>query len=708
MGLSHLIRHALNLSPRAAIAKGGEYSYRIAKAYVHQALISRRSTYSVLASKDKDRAEWPDHDFGAINERLLSPLSKDLLQYADNGAEHCFNLLGSGLVKVEYGLRAAGFEGHEYPVHTIQKTAEQIVARVSPGNKSRAGAIRDLIDKKYSPIDWQIDFKSGYRWSENTVSKALPYGHEPGVDIKVPWELARFQHLPGLALAYQLNRQAGYEREFRNQVLDFASANPPGFGVNWICAMDVAIRAANLVFAMDLFTGFEACFDEAFLDEFQALIMAHGEHVFNNLEWHDLYRGNHYLADIAGLLFIAAYLPSEQKTDHWLVFAIEQLINEIERQFTHDGANFEASTSYHRLSMEMAIFTTALVLGLDEEKLQVLKTAGVEIYPVPGGYGDSPFPPWYFVRLEKMAEFSMHITKPNGRIVQIGDNDCGRFIVLCPLSNDEGLDHRSSVGAVNGLFRRSDFSRFACQQGKLASAIVSTLAKERKVESYFKEGEQPGAINRFSDSRANLSDELNILAETVIKLPDKAVLNSLESISYPDFGLYIWRSPDFFLSVRCGPIGQNGNGGHAHNDQLAIELNISGEDWVADPGSFLYTPSTKQRDIYRSVHAHAAPRIGNEEPARLDLGLFRLEDRAKAKCSYFNTLEFEGLHNGYGFPIRRRIIIHEDRIRVVDDTPSSGNGVKTGQPAVIINTPQALREHYSLTVAFSPGYGLLE
>ncbi len=38
MGLTHLARHAFNLSPGMAIAKGGNYALRIARAYARQAV----------------------------------------------------------------------------------------------------------------------------------------------------------------------------------------------------------------------------------------------------------------------------------------------------------------------------------------------------------------------------------------------------------------------------------------------------------------------------------------------------------------------------------------------------------------------------------------------------------------------------------------------------------------------------------------------
>ncbi len=42
-------------------------------------------------------------------------------------------------------------------------------------------------------------------------------------------------------------------KEFKCQVLDFILNNPPRMGVNWVCTMDVAIRASNMLIAYDMF-----------------------------------------------------------------------------------------------------------------------------------------------------------------------------------------------------------------------------------------------------------------------------------------------------------------------------------------------------------------------------------------------------------------------------------------------------------------------
>jgi hypothetical protein len=637
MSLRHLARQAFSHLPHIAVVKSLAYGGRILKASVHQ-LVERQR----LSFEPKSDGQLQSFLGGLKVASSAVPISKIM--------EHQFDLLGSGWTKV---------------VHSPD------ISQISPGNRTRSAAIRAMINSDYSPIDWQLDFKSGYRWREDHLSGTLRYGHEPGVDVKVPWELARMQHLPWLAMF----GDDAATQEFRNQVLDFAAANPPGYGVNWLCTMDVAIRAANILMAYDLFVAQGSQFDEVFLGEFHALIMAHGKHIMGNLEWHDVHRGNHYLADIVGLLFVAAYLPKGEQSDTWLNFAIRQLIKEVEHQFTPDGANFEASTSYHRLSAEMVTYGTALILGLD----------------------DAPeFPDWYFERLERMAEFTMHVTKSNSRIAQIGDNDSGRFFKLCPLAD---LDHRATVGAINGLFDRRDLADFAGAESAFEASVVSTLAKG-KIASSLKSGDSPRAEGQ--SIKEDRTDDLAVISDTIIEPPDPEVLNGLVTCAYPDFGLYIWRSPRFFLSVRCGPVGQNGNGGHAHNDQLAIELNIDGEDWIADPGTYLYTPSPKDRDAYRSVHAHATPRIRAGEPARLDLGMFRLEDNAHARCLSFGSDGFEGMHTGYGAPVHRRIELQAGAIRISDMAPATE---LPDAKATIIKDAKTLRALWELDLPFSPGYG---
>ena len=73
-------------------------------------------------------------------------------------------------------------------------------------------------------------------------------------------------------------------------------------------------------------------FDQDFKIIFARSVYEHGVHIVNNLEWSSTLRANHYLADIIGLLFVAAYLPCTDKTNTWLALAIHELINEVAKK----------------------------------------------------------------------------------------------------------------------------------------------------------------------------------------------------------------------------------------------------------------------------------------------------------------------------------------------------------------------------------------
>jgi hypothetical protein len=582
----------------------------------------------------------------------------------------------------------------------------------------------------------------------------IPVPSAVGADVKVPWELARMQHLPILALAYGcasgglegFKDRSIYAKEFRNEVLDFIATNPPRFGVNWHYAMEVGIRAANWLVAYDLFRAYGAEFDPDFEMAFRRSIYEHGRHIVGNLEWHPELRTNHYLANVVGLLFIATYLPRTKETDAWLAFSVQELVEEVKCQFYPEGTNFEASTCYHRLSAEMVTHATALVLGLSAEKMGALKTynhrsirgfpklnpAPLPHYSLSGTDRMIPFPPWYIERVERMAEFTMHLTKPNGRVAQIGDNDSGRFLKVGTgyraisakearerYSNLEGyaglpdhaeyfdedlLDHGSLVAGIDALFGRDTPGN-----GKGTEAMVSGLARsfakginlpssrktgEREMARKIRIGEKAGFENRL---REILSLPGTIRLEHEIPVPGGGLLKDLALYAYPDFGVFVYRSKRLFLVIRCGSIGQNGVGGHAHNDQLSIELNVDGEDWIADPGTYLYTPIPERRDEYRSVRAHFAPRVGGMEPGHMDPGLFRLGEEAKGKCIYFHEDGFIGMHMGFGIPVYRSVAVRDHVISVMDAYIGAASDADIGI---------GLADFRGSTPFFSPGYGI--
>ena len=524
------------------------------------------------------------------------------------------------------------------------------------------------------------------------------------------------QHLPQLGLAASTDPEETdrYSREFRNEILDFIATNPPRFGVNWAMTMDVAIRVANWLVAYDLFRVSGATLDEPFERLLARSVLEHGKHIIENLEWDPTVRGNHYLADVTGLLFAAAWLPRTPQTNAWLAFSAGEVFAEVDAQFLQDGGNFEASTSYHRLSGELAVYGLALIIGLSDKERSCVRTADATYLPsivrrrrrpLPPEMLEATLPAGLVDRLERMAEFTLDLSKPDGRVVQIGDNDSGQFLKLMPSfggadgATENHLDHRHLVGAIHGLVPRDDFAAFAgpwAAEGEIVRALADgRTAKAGRSGSTAATGRQI-AVQAGPSPNGGARGEAPTFA---IELGDRARAG-LRIFSYPDFGVFGYRSDRVYLVIRCGSVGQRGLGGHAHNDQLAIELMVDGEPWIRDPGTYLYTPIPELRNRYRSSHAHFAPRLATGEPASLDHGLFELERGTRAACLAFDEDEFLGMvQYPQGGSVTGRYRLEDDRLLVW----WSFDGC---EPHPALKT--AGWRDWLPEVPFSPGYGLIE
>lgn len=673
-----------------------------------------RPTYPLA----KDEDTLPLHSrFSFLTTSYVSTLAEKFPEFphlvmsqAEDSVAHQFDVLGSGPTHVMHGTRSCGFDGHSHDMSrplSKDRSGRWLEGRINRTNLAESQRIWALVHGGYTPIDWQLDFKSGYRWEESTWHRDIAFAHLPGVDIKVPWELSRLQHLPTLGLACHFSqltdredtrKRSVYANEFRNQVLDFVATNPPGFGVNWACPMDVAIRAANLLVARDIVVASGVELDGAFEAVFRASLLAHARHVHANLEWSPRFRGNHYLANIVGLLFVAAYLPNSREVEIWLVFAFKELLNEMNYQFHPDGSNFEASICYHRLSAEMVMWGLAVLNDLPADKQPLLNLEE-------NGSLSAGVPPWCWSKLVKMADFTQAMTRPDHLVVQFGDNDSGRFLVIgsgeqLRARNDPhamawSLDHRSLVAGVRALTGRGEslsvvedpgtfmLGSFAGGVSAVGEPPSTSGLQPRNGPSVGHEQIWLDHLQRHEESASHQRWSAHFQVDR------QGLLEGLQLHAFPGMGCFVFRSPRFYLAIRCGEIGLAGLGAHAHCDQLAIELQVDGVDMARDPGSYIYTASIESRNRYRSAMAHHVPRVHGREPANLNLGPFDLRGGAEGSCLYFGARGFVGRHHGYGSWVYRVISLDDVGISVLDFAEGE---LTLGDP-----TPASL--------PFSPGYG---
>ncbi|MBD3232567.1 MAG: hypothetical protein GF315_02475 [candidate division Zixibacteria bacterium] len=673
-----------------------------------------------------------------IDQLDISRIDRRAAEYlCDMYLNHRFDLLGSGWVKNSYNSVSPGLEGYKYDhnlnIRVFDKEGCWLKEVVGRPYVNRSKDIWKDISKDYDPIDWQRDFKSGYRWSAKRWYKDQPIGKHPGADAKVPWELARMQHLPQLAIFALIIPQQKeiLIREFKNETLDFFACNPPNMGINWACTMDVAIRATNLLLAYDLFTQLDG--NDCLTDEFKKLfadnIYHHGEFIVNNLEWHSKLTGNHYLANIVGLLYISTYLQPTEETSAWLAFSVQELIDEFDKQFYDDGGNYEASTFYHCLSLEMVLYATALIIGLDAARVETLRhynpymwahkpalrTQQEQKYSIASAV---VLPGWYISKFQKATKLVSDLTKPNGDIPQIGDNDSGCLFKFSPngvfinaekakirytnlRQNDyEGKDYFDEnqlskiplLSGLNGLLNKVS----CCNHDSffpLESSVVRTLSKGYGIDSNLavtsdgiglKEGKTP--VN-YDDYKYKQITSLQSARATDIPMDKRSTISA-----YPDSGIYIFRSDRVHLTICATPNGQEGFGGHAHNDKLSFELNLDSEDVIVDPGSYIYSASSERRNQFRSVKSHSTIIVDGEEQNRWmkgRKGLFRLSNETSIEL-------LEATNNRIILKLQYRDVSHirifqitHDRILIYD----------------YCNKP--FKCNFNTFDIYSPGYGKL-
>jgi len=485
------------------------------------------------------------------------------------------------------------------------------------------GSGKTNVDGEGGKIDWHKDFKSGVRWDPSVFYTDIPSIKGDGRDIIVPWELSRVQHLPTLGKAYQLTGDEKYAKEFVDEVIDWIDSNLPGYGVNWRCTMDVAIRVVNWIWGYNFFRD-SPHISDGFLLKFLKSLHIHERHIMANLERRSRVRefgtsllihrrpimaslhrswtritNNHYLSNIVGLVYLGIMLPEFKKARKWLGFGMKELIREMGKQVYPDGVVYEGSISYHRLQTELFLSSTLLCLK-----------------------NGITFPRWYMERLEKMTEFVMYYTKPDGTAPQIGDNDDGRLHILASYGGWDKRDHRylPSIGAA--LFNRADFKWMAGQFHEEAFWLLGAQQLE--------------GVNQYPKSNA-----------------------------FPDGGFYIMRKNRLYMVTDCQPNDILAPSGHRHNSRLSFELFAYDKSFIIDPGAYIYTASKDMRNLFRSTKYHNTVVVDNEEQNRFreDVMFYMNYDAAVRVNRWETTDEFDFLDaEHYGYQRLKQPVVHRRQI----------------------------------------------
>jgi len=271
-------------------------------------------------------------------------------------------------------------------------------------------------------IDWHTDFINNFTWPSDILYSKVRSHSIKGADIKVPWELSRFNFVISISLAYLVNGDKKYVNKFIALSTNWMNSNPVGYGVNWACTMDVAIRAINWTTALALL--YEPLSTDVyceFLKKIRNSLWSHANFIRTHLEWNGPKANsgaNHLLFNLVGLYTLGVFFKNSTKGKKWLKYAQSNLEFQMDRQVLDDGVHFECSIGYHRLCLEAFLWCKHLAKNIEQ-----------------------PFSSAYYNRLEKMQAFVSDYIKPTGLAPLVGDNDDGRLFDtgLLPLSNHKYL-----------------------------------------------------------------------------------------------------------------------------------------------------------------------------------------------------------------------------------------------------------------------------
>lgn len=457
-------------------------------------------------------------------------------------------------------------------------------------------------------IDWHYDPVTGKSWKKSYYSSYNYCGASRTGDIKYPWELNRHQYFITLGKAYWLTKDEKYAKEFTDQIISWINENPVEVGINWVSALEIAIRIISWVIGYHFFRH-SAYFQKECMKDSVKYLFLQGRHLRENLSIDWPFRNNHIIGETCALCILSMLFPEFRPSRGWLDTSLRILYKEIKTQFYEDGVNREQSTAYHRFVLD---FLFLVVLWASKSSVQIKDELRNQV--------------------EKMLNYQMYLVTPNGRFPSIGDDDGGRGIRISESRGFWDLRDWLAVGAV--FFNRPDFkfvARAPCEE------VFWLIGAEGIISFQEMKEEKPP-----KDSMAFLEGGHFIIRSD-------------------------WDNEADYLFLRCGEFGLVGEGrcGHAHCDMLSFVLFKNGLPLIVDSGTFTYYGERTERDYFRQTGSHNIIKIDGVEQAN-PIGIFAWKNIPKGRLIAWgesdHQIEFVGeCRIGKKFLHQRKVVFDKKR-----------------------------------------------
>lgn len=321
-------------------------------------------------------------------------------------------------------------------------------------------------------------------------------------------------------------------------------------GYMWSSPMEVSFRAINIILALSLLSEEhrKKISNMVFL-----VLHQHASYLHHNFEIGSSgHTNNHYLSNI-----IAAELLNQVLVGKSIGLYRNTVVSEINKQFCKDGSNFEGSTSYHFLSTELVFWFYMLDQGNTFE---------------------------YVERLQRAIGVCQLLIDSKGNIPLVGDNDSGAVVKLLV-----------SVTKPNLVGRHFIYNN-------RTEELIENLANYGERTSFFLKYITPKPCEELCRS-STLQPVLDGM-----KKSNKFVfpfLNEYKVYYLSGISLFVIKTKSQYLTIKCGPLGQLGRGGHDHHDQGSFTLtDIERGTSIRDVGTGSYSDYYSEFSNCRGVITH--------------------------------------------------------------------------------------------------------
>ncbi|MHB8762741.1 MAG: alginate lyase family protein [Deferrisomatales bacterium] len=465
-------------------------------------------------------------------------------------------------------------------------------------------------------IDWARDPVSGARYPSGLFS-VYP---NPATDGRFRTELNLHRHFPILAKAALITGDSRYAEELCRQWRGWRRQSPPVDDTFLSDGLELASRACAWTHCLRLLRS--ANVPEDFLLDMLDTTWRYGRLLDKNFNAASS-GNNHQVAEAFGLFFLGLMYPELRPSDRMRARGMEQLHLQALNQFHEDGVHKEQSSNYHMFVLEC--FLTAMLL---------CERNAVE-FPEPARE-----------RVERAADYLLHLAKPDGSVPMLGN---AGFKFFCP-TGDPSFHPRTLLAVAARVFQRAD---------------LATAAGEASEEVFWFLGR----------------DGLEVLRD----LRERGAMRRGGLGFFPQGGHTVARfgeGPEAsYLHFDCGHQGLPPRAGHGHDDALSFVFSARGQDFVVDPGTFTYMRSDPLRKHLRGARGHSCVVIDGQGPADPGVGMFGWDRTAEASlldaAADDEVSWFRGCHEAYpGIRVERAVLFREGRYLVILDHVR-GNGKHT-------------------------------